>query len=45
MIMLFYSASMMMFGKKKALFHTDKSYVLLLVGTIVGFLAGGTADE
>ncbi len=40
MLMLFYSASMMMFGKKKALFHTDEKLVLFLVGIVVGFIAG-----
>ena len=40
MIMLFYSASMMMFGKKKALFHVDGMWVLFVVGGVVGFLAG-----
>ena len=38
--MLFYSASIMMFGKKKALFHTESKYILFIVGTVVGFLAG-----
>ncbi len=40
MIMLFYSATMMMFGKKKALFHVESKYTLFIVGGIVGFLAG-----
>jgi len=40
MMMLFYSASMMMFGKKKALFHTEARWVLFVVGIIVGFIAG-----
>jgi uncharacterized membrane protein YfcA len=40
MIMLFYSASMMMFGSKKALFHNESRAVLFGVGGIVGFLAG-----
>jgi len=40
MLMLFYSASMMMFGKKKALMKVEKNWVLYLVGIIVGFLAG-----
>jgi len=40
MIMLFYSASMMMFGKKKALFHNESRVVLFAVGGMVGFLAG-----
>ena len=40
MLMLFYSATMMMFGKKKALFHAESKYTLFIVGSIVGFLAG-----
>ncbi len=40
MIMLFYSASMMMFGKKKALFSLKSKYTLFIVGGVVGFLAG-----
>jgi len=40
MIMLFYSASMMMFGKKKALFHAKSKIILFIVGGIVGFIAG-----
>jgi len=40
MLMLFYSASMMMFGKKKALFHIHSNLALFVVGSIVGFVAG-----
>jgi uncharacterized membrane protein YfcA len=40
MLMLFYSASMMMFGKKKALFHAKGRMTLIIVGAVVGFLAG-----
>ncbi len=40
MLMLFYSASMMMFGKKKALFQVKSRVVLFVVGGVVGFLAG-----
>jgi len=40
MLMLFYSATMMMFGKKKAIFHERKKAVLFFVGAGVGFLAG-----
>jgi len=40
MLMLFYSASMMMFGKKKALFHIEAKWVMFVVGGVVGFLAG-----
>jgi len=40
MLLLFYSASMMMFGKKKAIFHNQSRVVLFVVGGCVGFLAG-----
>jgi len=40
MLLLFYSASMMMFSKKKALFHVESNMTLLIVGAGVGFLAG-----
>ena len=40
MLLLFYSASMMMFGKKKPLIHKENKSVLFIVGIIVGFLAG-----
>ena len=40
MLMLFYSATMMMFGKKKALFHVEGRIALMVVGAFVGFLAG-----
>ncbi|MBA1432427.1 MAG: sulfite exporter TauE/SafE family protein [Epsilonproteobacteria bacterium] len=40
MLLLFYSASMMMFGKKKALFHTESKYILFVVGSGVGFVTG-----
>jgi len=40
MLMLFYSASIMMFGKKKALVHIQASWVLFLVGSVIGFIAG-----
>jgi len=40
MLMLFYSASMMMFGKKKALIQTQSRTVLFVVGIVVGFIAG-----
>ena len=39
-LMLFYSATMMMFGKKKALFHVEGRLALFIVGAVVGFLAG-----
>ncbi|SFV55052.1 hypothetical protein MNB_SV-3-55 [hydrothermal vent metagenome] len=40
MLLLFYSASMMMFGKKKPLVHTTGRTILFLIGAIVGFIAG-----
>ncbi|QOP43422.1 sulfite exporter TauE/SafE family protein [Sulfurimonas sediminis] len=40
MLLLFYSATMMMFGKKKALFSAQSKLTLLLVGAVVGFIAG-----
>ena len=40
MLMLFYSASMMMFGKKKALLHVNSTWVLFVVGAVVGYIAG-----
>jgi len=40
MLLLFYSATMMMFGKKKALFQAESTYTLFMVGGSVGFLAG-----
>ncbi len=40
MLLLFYSASMMMFGKKKTLIKTKGKLVLFAVGASVGFIAG-----
>jgi uncharacterized membrane protein YfcA len=40
MIFLFYTASMMLFGKKKALFQAQSTLLLLGVGAFVGLLAG-----
>jgi len=40
MLMLFYSATMMMFGKKKALLHVKSKIPLFIVGATVGYLAG-----
>ncbi|WP_457745303.1 sulfite exporter TauE/SafE family protein [Sulfurimonas sp.] len=40
MIMLFYSATMMMFGKKKTLLNLEAKWVLFCVGAFVGFIAG-----
>jgi len=40
MILLFYSATMMLFGKKKSLVRYTAGWVLFAVGAIVGFLAG-----
>ncbi|NPA73379.1 MAG: sulfite exporter TauE/SafE family protein [Epsilonproteobacteria bacterium] len=40
MILLFYSATMMLYGKKKALFKSDSKIVLYIVGASVGFVGG-----
>ena len=40
MLLLFYSASMMMFGKKKSLVKLEGKVVLFSVGAGVGFIAG-----
>ena len=40
MLLLFYSATMMMFGKKKSLVKVESRAVLFGVGAFVGFLAG-----
>jgi len=40
MLLLFYSASMMMFGKKKTLLNATGKTTLFLVGIFVGFLSG-----
>ncbi len=40
MLLLFYSATMMLFGKKKALLHSHTKILPFLVGAIVGFMAG-----
>ncbi len=40
MLLLFYSAFMMMFGKRKAFFKTEGKLILFLVGGSVGFVAG-----
>jgi len=40
MLLLFYSASMMMFSKKKRLFHAESKFTLFTVGAAVGFIAG-----
>lgn len=40
MLLLFYSATMMLFGKKKAMVHAHTDIVPFLVGSLVGFLAG-----
>ncbi len=39
-LMLFYAATMMMFGKKKALFSAKSKITLFAVGALIGFLAG-----
>ena len=40
MLMLFYSASMMLFGKKKSILKVDGKVVMFAIGSFVGFLAG-----
>jgi uncharacterized membrane protein YfcA len=40
MLLLFYSASMMLFGKKKQLMHATGTTTLFLVGIIIGFISG-----
>ncbi|MEO1953067.1 MAG: sulfite exporter TauE/SafE family protein [Campylobacterales bacterium] len=40
MLMLFYSASMMLFGKKKSILKVDGKVVMFAIGSSVGFLAG-----
>ncbi len=39
-LLLFYSATMMIFGKKKSLTHAKGKAILFTVGAFVGFLAG-----
>ncbi len=40
MILLFYSATMMLYGKKKAIFKNDSKAILYIVGATVGFVSG-----
>jgi len=40
MLFLFYSATIMMFSKKKVLFDVESNLILLAIGALVGFLAG-----
>ena len=40
MLLLFYSATMMMFGKKKTLVKVQGKLILFVVGASVGFIAG-----
>jgi len=40
MMLLFYSASMMIFGKKRSLVKVEGRSVLFIVGSFVGFVAG-----
>jgi len=40
MLMLLYSATMMMFGRKKPLVQVQSRAVLFLLGSVVGFVAG-----
>ena len=39
-LLLFYSATMMLFGKRRALLQAESRVTLFLVGAFVGFLAG-----
>jgi len=39
-LMLFYSATLMLFGKKKAILKVESKFILFLVGVFVGFLSG-----
>jgi len=39
-IFLFFSASMIIFGKKEQKFHYDKQWVMVLIGAVVGFISG-----
>ncbi len=40
MLMLFYAATMMIFGKKSALFHSASKMLLFIIGMMVGFISG-----
>jgi len=40
MLLLFYSGSMMLFGKKKSLTQVQGRTILFIVGSLVGFVAG-----
>lgn len=40
MLLLFYSATIMMFSKKKVLFYVESNVILLAIGALVGFLSG-----
>jgi len=40
MIMLFYSASMMVFGKKRPLLKAHGTFLLLVIGMVIGYLSG-----
>jgi hypothetical protein len=39
-LMLFYSATLMLFGKKRAILKVESKFILFLVGVFVGFLSG-----
>jgi len=40
MLFLFYSATIMMFSKKKVLFDVKSNFILLAIGALIGFFAG-----
>ncbi|WP_456479037.1 sulfite exporter TauE/SafE family protein, partial [Nautilia sp.] len=39
-LFLFFSGSMILFGKKEQKFHYNKQWVMVLIGAIVGFISG-----
>lgn len=39
-LFLFFSASMILFGKKEQKFHYDKQWVMVLIGSVIGFISG-----
>jgi len=39
-LFLFFSASMILFGKKEQKFRYDKQWVMVLIGSVVGFISG-----
>ncbi len=39
-LFLFFSGSMILFGKKEQKFHYNKQWVMILIGAVVGFISG-----